>query len=484
MKILCSVLTIAFILIASIAFAWDATVTWQAPTQYVTGDSLDSGDIAGYLISYGPQSGIYTTNQLNIGNVLEYTITGINDEAVYIVVQTLLYNGEISGYSNEVAKINEEPTLTSVTIYPSGGFVLGGSFTTGALSFSRTMAGGLVIGGNATAVASGGTGYPITYVNTTTGTGNSLSPTIATSAGNHTSGNLLVAVITADYTSSRVVSAVTDSASNTYEFAARKAVTGGDVEIWYAKNIVGNSSNVVTATFTGSVAYRRIAVLQYSGANTSSPFDVIGVGTGTSSSMSTAAVATNVANEAIVAGYTYWNIATPTAGTNFTLRAILSDFAVEDRIVNATGSYASTMSISSSLQYIGLHATFKQASPGSAVSLTTSMTGGLLLGGQSSRLKGRVFDMSDGILLGGTASYSIGSGSVQSATKVMSGGIVFNSYNTAWARGKAKTMTGGLRLGGSIIIGKHHSISFGGTQGTISTMPKGQTGTSKIRLGE
>ena len=112
----------------------------------------------------------------------------------------------------------------------------------------------------------------IARVNSAVGNGDADSTTIAAGALNTTTGNALFVFITQEYPAI-TITGIADTASNTYvSNAACKIDTDrGTAEIWWSLNVTGNASNVVTATFSGMGAYRRIAVVQYSGVGS---FDV------------------------------------------------------------------------------------------------------------------------------------------------------------------------------------------------------------------
>jgi hypothetical protein len=139
----------------------------------------------------------------------------------------------------------------------------------------------------------------------------------------------------------------------------------GWCEIWYAKNITGSSSNVVTASLTGNAYHRTIHVLQFSGCDTSDPYDGGNTNVGSSSSQSTNPAITTQANELMVAGYRTLVIGSFTAGTS-PFQFTLSDqttprLATEYRLdTGVAGSYGSSMTYSTSNGYAASHVTFKK----------------------------------------------------------------------------------------------------------------------------
>jgi chitodextrinase len=144
------------------------------------------------------------------------------------------------------------------------------------------------------------------------------------------------------------VSSVTDTKGNVYALAVGPTVNsagGLSQSIYYAKNILGATAggNTVTVTFNGAAAFPDIRILEYNGADLVTPVDVTAVGTGSSTTSSTAAVTTTNANDLLFAANL---VATGTTGpgAGFTSRVITvidSDIA-EDRLVTAAGSYSAS----------------------------------------------------------------------------------------------------------------------------------------------
>lgn len=209
----------------------------------------------------------------------------------------------------------------------------------------------------------------LAHVSTTSGTGDSNASTIAATAAAHTAGNLLVAVVCWTH-ASNTLSSIADTDGNTWTRATGSKIdTGSDnAEIFYAENIGGHATNVVTATFSANVQFRRIVVLEYSGAATSSAFDTSGTGSAASAtSATTAALNTAQAAEVLVAGsgndsgHTY---ASDAAGT-LRIGNVGGDFGAEDLITSSSGSHTMTMTTSLSNGSIWICASaFKEAGGG------------------------------------------------------------------------------------------------------------------------
>ncbi|MDE1867214.1 MAG: hypothetical protein KGI08_05845, partial [Thaumarchaeota archaeon] len=114
--------------------------------------------------------------------------------------------------------------------------------------------------------------------------------TQTTQALSTTTGNLIVVTINGGWGNCNV-SSVSDTASNTYHQATGACVSSAGVyeDIWYAYNITGNTSNVVTVHYTNANGYTMVDQIQFSGASTSSdPFETAKNGTASGTSATTA----------------------------------------------------------------------------------------------------------------------------------------------------------------------------------------------------
>jgi hypothetical protein len=143
----------------------------------------------------------------------------------------------------------------------------------------------------------------ISFVNSASATpDDAAGTTMATVAANHTSGNLLVVGMV--HTGASAATGVTDTAGNTYFDTGIHVVHGTDrIDLWYAKNITGHASNVVTVAYASST-FRRCMVLQYSGADPVTPYVAASGGSfQTASAVTTGTTSTwtaSAANELIV----------------------------------------------------------------------------------------------------------------------------------------------------------------------------------------
>ena len=85
----------------SISPSNSVTLAWDAPTTNADGTPLT--DLAGYKVYYGTASGNYTVSK-DVGNVLTYTITGLQTGTYYFAATSYNTLGNESVYSNEVRK--------------------------------------------------------------------------------------------------------------------------------------------------------------------------------------------------------------------------------------------------------------------------------------------------------------------------------------------------------------------------------------------
>jgi hypothetical protein len=101
MRIVLLILLLSFLLSGDL-LAVEINLSWDAPTTNADGTPLT--DLAGYKIYYGLSSGNYSQN-INVGNVLTYTVRNLLANITYYFVATAYdLSGNESAYSNEVFK--------------------------------------------------------------------------------------------------------------------------------------------------------------------------------------------------------------------------------------------------------------------------------------------------------------------------------------------------------------------------------------------
>lgn len=78
------------------------TLSWQPPTENTDGTPIT--DLAGYYISYGTQSGNYTTTiQLANPGLTTYVVESLSPGTYYFVITAYSSYGVDSGDSNQVS---------------------------------------------------------------------------------------------------------------------------------------------------------------------------------------------------------------------------------------------------------------------------------------------------------------------------------------------------------------------------------------------
>lgn len=213
--------------------------------------------------------------------------------------------------------------------------------------------------------------------------GNSVSPQASTAAstasiavrlpGAQTVGDLNLVVI--GWTDPTVtVTSLSDTAGNTYVLASGPTpMTGcGSQATYYAKNIAGAGSNVVTGTFSGPV-WPMMRVLEYGGLDATSPFDTATDASGTGDTATTGPITTSQPNDiVVVADRMCPDAVAPTTG--FTLRDQTSGDLVEDMTVATAGSVTASVSLVSSGSWIQQMVGFKAASSGGVPPVDQTVT--------------------------------------------------------------------------------------------------------------
>ncbi|HEV7453916.1 MAG TPA: hypothetical protein VGO07_01520 [Candidatus Saccharimonadales bacterium] len=157
-----------------------------------------------------------------------------------------------------------------------------------------------------------------------------------------TAGDTNVVIIGWD-SAAGTISSVADTASNTYVLAAPLTRTAAlSQAIYYAKNIAGGGPPNVTVTFSASTVGPDLRMMEYSGLDTTAPFDASVSGVGLNNPSSSGIVNTSFPTDLIVSGGTTANAYT-TAGAGYTLRGISTNGNIAmDGVVTTIGPYTAT----------------------------------------------------------------------------------------------------------------------------------------------
>jgi hypothetical protein len=171
--------------------------------------------------------------------------------------------------------------------------------------------------------------------------------TIATPSFRVFAGMTLAVIVATD--GAFATNSVTDTGSaNTFTRRSTQSVSGGQIDIFIAKNTAAVTSDTITANLGGSCSFRRITVLQYLGLDMlGEPFDSQASATANSTTQSAGTLTTTIPDEVLVLGLSEFNAHTYTVAP-FTQRAINAgtDFWVGDEIVTSQGSYPGTVTVS------------------------------------------------------------------------------------------------------------------------------------------
>ncbi len=178
----------------------------------------------------------------------------------------------------------------------------------------------------------------------------------------------------------------TDTAGNTYVRATQfqdAAFTGSDIEVWYAKNTHTTASNVVTVTDNGGGVNSAVVVEEWTGADTTAPFDKTAQASGSGTAIDSGATATlSQANEMVmvtaVAILNANQLSLATGFTNLTQTHTTTpeNLGIASKVVSATTAVNGLMTTGSA-SWAGIVTTWKQAAGGNltfSVSDTTVVT--------------------------------------------------------------------------------------------------------------
>ena len=364
----------------------------------ITGTDFQPGAVVLFGTAPGGISGLNCTESggTTLTCLTPADSAGVKDITVVNV------DGKLGSAAGAYTTIDVRPTISAIT--PASGptngsaiSITGTNFQTGARVTIGGLPAGDVVVVNSTTITANTPGLPVgpadvTITNPDTGTITSTggftyalgsgpinyiqhggtvttvpSTTItATMPGLQTAGNLNVVIIGwADATAT--VSSVTDSESNTYAAALPPTVgTGLSQVIYYAKNIVGDSTtpNQITVTFSQAPQAPDIRILEYSGLDVIAPLDVPAVAgaPGFGSLADTGGCTTTTPVELIVAGFTVGtHITDPGTGFNILDLTQPNGDSAQHQITAAAGSCGSTAPLSSDGDWVAQSVAFKPA---------------------------------------------------------------------------------------------------------------------------
>ncbi len=161
------------------------------------------------------------------------------------------------------------------------------------------------------------------------------------------------------------VNSVVDTLGNVYALAGTTIMNGSASQsIYYAKNILGatGGANTVTVTFDAAAFATDVQILEYAGADTTSPLDVFAGASGNSAASSVSLTTTFSGD--IIVGANVVQTVTTGPGSGFTERLLSSPDGdvTEDKEATSLGSYTASASLSATGYWVATAAAFKASS--------------------------------------------------------------------------------------------------------------------------
>ena len=378
------------VLLGSSSAVRAATATWNANPE---------PDIAGYILSWGTQSGVYSTS-VDVGHVTTYQISTLTPgQSYYFVVRAYNTEGLNSADSAEVAftdPVTSPPSITSLspTSGPAGttvtiaGANFGSTQGTSTVTFNGTAASptswsatSIVVpvpGGATTGpvvvrvggVASNGVSFTVTAATSAItlaqhgdiDAGTTTTASLTFSAAN-TAGNFIAVAIRAGLPNETFT--VTDTGGNSYQKAI-EINNGSDdtLALYYAPTIAGGPNTVtVSDTIQGTL---RFALLEYAGIAASSPLDVTAAAQGSGTNPSSGSVATTGNGDLLLGAIATANSPGFAAGSGYTIEGSVpappgTKLIAEDAVQAVAGPAALTATLLASDSWAAVLAAFRPA---------------------------------------------------------------------------------------------------------------------------
>lgn len=175
-------------------------------------------------------------------------------------------------------------------------------------------------------------------------------------------------------TTSVPVTSITSALGNTFTKVMNSATNlTSQIEVWIAP-VTHAGTEHVTVNYGGTTTYYGTALLEeFYGLATSSPFDVSGTNTGSSTTPSISTSSPTTATNEIVYAFVTSGSAVVAEHSPYTLIQALSDNADEYMLASATGTKTATFTTSNA-DWIGVIATFKPNTPFPLITTITPNT--------------------------------------------------------------------------------------------------------------
>jgi hypothetical protein len=173
--------------------------------------------------------------------------------------------------------------------------------------------------------------------------------TIAMDSKSHTTGNTIIVFVYSEdegyHTASPTVSSITDTASNTYtKITSISEEYNRTYEMWYATNITGNASNIISVVWSASTNYKAALSMEFSGLGTGA-VDVYEEATGTGTESSVSVTNTTAVTACMVGTENTAAVGSASAGSGYTLSSDVGYATTgEFKVTSSTGTQVGSIS--------------------------------------------------------------------------------------------------------------------------------------------
>lgn len=286
------------------------------------------------------------------------------------------------------------------------------------------------------------------FVQSTNGQAATSGTTVASGSSIPTAGNLLIVYVRWGGAGDTTVT-LTDTLGNTYQPLGHLNHTDNalNLAVYYAKNCLGGSANVVTATLGNARTLKGIIVDEVSGCDVSSPFSNLETGTATAAASIAAANPTAVNSAGYLATFGAWGVSetTVTGPAGYTTAAPNNYSARGYKLFTGPGaSETPSFTVGTATDLLAVSLFFQAPFSGSASDVSTgtgSLSTGIPLAGSATDQATSTGNLTTGVPLTGSAA-DISTGSADLTTpKPLAGAASDQSAGT----GQLST---GIPLGG------------------------------------
>lgn len=212
----------------------------------------------------------------------------------------------------------------------------------------------------------------IAYVQSANASSDASASSIAASFGSNVGGGQRLLVLQVCFNNaSNIVSGISDTLGTSYSLARFQTALNVSSAVYYGLAPSGGGANTVTVSFSVATQFRRLAIHEYSGNDTSSPLDQVNSATHDNTPPATTPdsgnVTTTTDGQLIFGAYNMdqGGDASVTAGSGFTKREDYQHAngpaATEDKVQSTAGTTKADFTLSADSRWVCIVATFKAA---------------------------------------------------------------------------------------------------------------------------